>query len=44
VSAQIAKAHAEQEFTKFRVIDDRQHESDFDRMVKQLPKPKGTKS
>jgi hypothetical protein len=44
VSAQIAKAHAEQEFTKFRVIDDHQHESDFDRMVKHLPKPKGTKS
>lgn len=44
VSAQIAKTHAEQEFTRFRVIDDRQHESDFDRMVKQLPRPKGKKS
>jgi len=44
VSAQIAKTHAEQEFSRFRVIDDRQHESDFDRMVKHLPHPKGKKS
>ena len=36
VSAKIAKTHAEQEFTRFRVIDDMQHESDFDKMVKQL--------
>lgn len=34
VSAQIAKAHAEQEFSKFRTIDDSKYESDFDRMVK----------
>ncbi len=40
VSAQIAKTHAEQEFTRFRVIDDRQHESDFDKMVKQLTNAK----
>jgi len=37
VSAQIAKAHAELEFVKFRVIDDRNYESDFDRLVKLLP-------
>lgn len=37
VSAQIAKNHAEQEFVKFRAIDDRKYESDFDKMVKQLP-------
>lgn len=37
VSAQLAKAHAEQEFDKFRVRDDQRFESDFDRMVKQLP-------
>lgn len=43
VSAQIAKSHAEQEFTRFRVIDDQQHESDFDKMVKQLPRPKAQK-
>ncbi len=37
VSADLAKAHAEQEFDKFRVLDDQLFESDFDRMVKQLP-------
>ena len=37
VSADLAKAHAEQEFDKFRVLDDLRFESDFDRMVKQLP-------
>ena len=37
VSAQVAKAHAEQEFAKFRVIDDRKYESDFDRLVKLVP-------
>lgn len=40
VSAQIAKNHAEHEFAKFRVIDDRKYESDFDKMVKQLPHAK----
>lgn len=38
VSAQLAKAHAEQEFDKFRVLDDQRFESDFDRMIKRLPK------
>jgi len=37
VSAELAKSHAEQEFDKFRVLDDQHFESDFDRMVKQLP-------
>ena len=37
VSAELAKAHAEQEFDKFRVLDDQRFESDFDRMLKQLP-------
>ena len=37
VSAQTAKTHAEHEFSKFRIIDDRDYESDFDRMVKLLP-------
>jgi len=37
VSAQLAKAHAEHEFDKFRVLADQHFESDFDRMVKQLP-------
>lgn len=40
VSAQIARHHAEYEFAKFRVIDDRKYESDFDKMVKQLPHAK----
>lgn len=37
VSAELAKSHAEQEFGKFRVLDDQRFESDFDQMVKQLP-------
>ncbi len=37
VSAELAKAHAEQQFDKYRVLDDQRFESDFDRMVKQLP-------
>lgn len=42
VSAELAKSHAEQEFGKFRVLDDQRFESDFDSMVKQLPtKPQG---
>jgi hypothetical protein len=44
VSAQLAKAYAEQEFEKFRSEEDRQLESDFDRMVKQLPRPKDKNS
>jgi len=40
VSAELAKYHAEQEFGKFRVLDDQRFESDFDRMVKQLPDKK----
>ena len=40
VSAELAKSHAEQEFGKFRVLDDQRFESDFDRMVQQLPEKK----
>ncbi len=36
VSAEIAKAHAETEFEKYRIVQDRLFESDFDRMVKQI--------
>jgi hypothetical protein len=36
VSADIAKAHAESEFEKYRIVQDRLFESDFDRIVKQL--------
>lgn len=34
VSAEIARAHAESEFEKYRVIQDRLFESDFDRQIK----------
>ena len=37
VSAEIAHAHAESEFEKYRIIQDRLFESDFDRMIKGLP-------
>ena len=36
VSAEIAKSFAESEFEKYRTVQDRLFESDFDRMVKQL--------
>jgi hypothetical protein len=38
VTAEIAKAHAETEFEKYRIVQDNLFESDFDRMLnKQLP-------
>lgn len=37
VTAEIAKAHAESEFEKYRIIQDRLFESDFDRAIKNLP-------
>lgn len=43
VSAQMAKEYAEREYETFRVRSDQQLESDFDRMVKQLPRPKEKK-
>jgi hypothetical protein len=39
VSAELAKAHAEQEFVEFRREEDRLLESDFDQAVKHLPPP-----
>jgi hypothetical protein len=36
VSAEIAKAHAESEFEKYRIVQDHLFESDFDRMLKQI--------
>ena len=38
VTAEIAQAHAESEFEKYRVVQDRLFESDFDRAIKKLPK------
>lgn len=39
VTAEIARAHAETEFEKYRIIQDRLFESDFDRMIKQQLPP-----
>lgn len=36
VTAEIARAHAESEFEKYRIVQDRLFESDFDRMMKQI--------
>jgi hypothetical protein len=36
VTAELAKAHAETEFEKYRIIQDRMYESDFDKIVKGL--------
>jgi hypothetical protein len=33
VTAEIAKAHAESEFEKYRIVQDRLFQSDFDRFV-----------
>ena len=44
VTAEIAKAHAETEFEKYRIIQDRLFESDFDRILaKQLAPQKEDK-
>lgn len=36
VTAEIAKAHAESEFEKYRIVQDRLFASDFDRAIKQI--------
>lgn len=36
VTAEIARAHAESEFEKYRIVQDRQFVSDFDRVMRQL--------
>jgi hypothetical protein len=38
VTAELAKAHAESEFEKYRIVQDRLYESDFDQMLKKLPR------
>ncbi|MDY0300061.1 MAG: virulence RhuM family protein [Trichlorobacter sp.] len=40
VTAEIAKAHAETEFEKYRIVQDRLFQSDFDRLVLQLENEK----
>lgn len=41
VTAEIAKAHVESEFEKYRIVQDRLFESDFDRMIKKLDDKSG---
>ena len=40
VTAELAKAHAESEFEKYRIVQDLLFESDFDQVVKQLEQEK----
>jgi hypothetical protein len=35
-TAELAMTHAESEFEKYRIVQDRLFESDFDRMIKKL--------
>lgn len=42
VTAEVAKAFAESEFEKYRIVQDRLFESDFDRLLKETEK--GNKS
>lgn len=44
VTAEIARAHAESEFEKYRIVQDRLYESDFDQMIKKLPQSEDPKS
>ena len=37
VTAELAKAHAESQFEKYRIVQNRLFESDFDEMIKMLP-------
>jgi hypothetical protein len=39
VTAEIARAHAESEFEKYRIVQDRLFESDFDRVLRQIEAP-----
>ncbi len=36
ISTEMAKAHAESEFEKYRIVQDQLFESDFDRLIKQI--------
>jgi hypothetical protein len=42
ITAEIAREHAESEFEKYRIVQDRLFESDFDRLIKELPEIKDT--
>lgn len=41
VTAEIAKAHAESEFEKYRIVQDRLYQSDFDRLINPLEEKGG---
>ncbi|MEO8616167.1 MAG: virulence RhuM family protein [Luteolibacter sp.] len=41
VTAELARTHAESEFEKYRIVQDRLFESDFDRMITKLPEKGG---
>ena len=41
VTAELARAHAESEFEKYRIVQDRLFESDFDQLLKQIQSHKG---
>ena len=43
IGAEVAKSHTESEFEKYRIIQDRLFESDFDKTLKQLEKQVGNK-
>jgi len=43
ISAEIAKAHAESEFEKYRIVQDRLYESDFDKAIKVIAKTESRK-
>lgn len=40
ISQEQARLHAESEFEKYRIVQDRLYESDFDRLVRQLEQQK----
>jgi len=42
VSAELAKQHAESEFEKYRIVQDRLFQSDFDRLLQQTALPRKT--
>ena len=44
VTVEIARAHAESEFEKYRVVQDRLFESDFDKAVKKIEQVKKGKT
>ena len=44
VTSKIAKEHAESEFEKYRIIQDRLFESDFDRVIKELRQDSDTET